>query len=194
MQKPYIQLDQDFPGIVSLFMYDRETAKNLSAMAETIMRRARSLSVGERELIASFVSKLNECNFCCDSHTACTQEYLDPELVSDLINNKSMDRLTSRMRALLAVAALVQRLDRERLPYAIENAKLKGVTDEEIHDTVLVTAFFSMCNRYVDGLGTTYSVGEAEAGGRGLAKYGYTMGIRRFFGEVFPKMWSKFWG
>lgn len=194
MQKPYIQLDQNFPGIVSLFMYDRETAKNLSAMAETIMRRERKgLSIGQRELIASFVSKLNECKFCCDSHSSCTAEYLGQELVDEVIRDANAEALPMRMQALLSIAACVQGLDREQLPKQVAIAKELGATDEEIHDTVLVTAFFSMCNRYVDGLGTTFKPGEPEQGGRSLHKYGYLFGIRRFFGEVFPKMWANFW-
>ena len=62
---------------------------------------------------------------------------------------------------------------------------------KKIHDTVLITAFFPMCNRYVDGLGTTFKLGEPEVGGRNLATYGYTMGIGRFFREVLPKLWNK---
>lgn len=194
MQKPYIKLDQDFPGIVSLFMYDRETANNLSAMAQTIMRRERTLSPGQRELIASFVSKLNECKFCCESHTSCTKQYLGEELVDEVIRQCNVEVLPLKFRALLCIAAAVQGLDREEIPKAIQSAKKLGASDEEIHDTVLVTAFFSMCNRYVDGLGTTYQPGEPEEGGRSLATYGYTMGIRRFFREVLPKLWSRFWG
>jgi uncharacterized peroxidase-related enzyme len=194
MQKPYIKLDQNFPGIVSLFMYDKETAKNLSAMAETIMRRERSgLSIGQRELIASFVSKLNECEFCCDSHSSCTAEYLGQELVDEVIRNANAEVLPMKFQALLSVAACVQSLDRDQLAIQVGIAKEMGASDEEIHDTVLVSAFFSMCNRYVDGLGTTFKIGEPEQGGRSLHKYGYLFGIRRFFGEVFPQMWSNFW-
>lgn len=195
MQKPYIKLDQDFPGIVSLFMYDQETAKALTAMGQTIMRRERNgLSPGQRELIASFVSKLNECKFCCDSHTACAKEYLGEELVDEVIRQQNSEVLPEKFRALLCIAACVQGLDRDQLPGCIAQAKELGASDEEIHDTVLVTAFFSMCNRYVDGLGTTFKPGEPEEGGRSLATYGYTMGIRRFFREVLPKLWSRFWG
>lgn len=194
MQKPYIQLDQNFPGIVSLFMYDKETAKNLSAMAETIMRRERKgLSIGQRELIASFVSKLNECKFCCDSHSSCTAEYLGQELVDEVIRNANAEVLPMKFQALLSVAACVQALDRDQLAIQVGVAKELGASDEELHDTVLVVAFFSMCNRYVDGLGTTFKPGEPEEGGRSLHKYGYLFGIRRFFGEVFPKMWANFW-
>jgi len=191
MQKPYIKLDQDFPGIVSLFMFDREVASRLTAMGQTIMRRPRGLSVGDRELIGAFVSKLNDCNFCCDSHTACAKEYLGSDLVDEYIHECNSEVLPLKLRCLMCVAVSVQSLDRESLPKHIAYAKTLGATDEEIHDTVLVTAFFSMCNRYVDGLGTTCRIGEAEQGGQGLARYGYKMGIRRFFREVIPKLWNK---
>jgi hypothetical protein len=36
----------------------------------------------------------------------------------------------------------------------LARARQKGVTDKEIHDTVLIAAAFCMFNRYVDGLAT----------------------------------------
>lgn len=195
MDKPYIKLDSDFPGIVSLFMFDRETAKNLTAMGQTIMRRERAgLSPGQRELIAAFVSKANGCHFCYQSHASCAKEYLGEELVDEVIEKINPGAVPPKMRALLTLAAYLTKFDRDGIASAVEKCKAHQASDEEIHDTVLVTAFFNMCNRYVDGLGTTFQPGEPEEGGRSLANYGYTMGIRRFFREVFPKLWSKFWG
>ena len=193
MEKPYIKLDQDFPGIVSLFMFDHEVASNLTAMGQTIMRRKRGLSVGERELIGAFVSKLNDCHFCRDSHAACAKQYLGNDLVEQVIDECDAEILSMKMRALLTVAVHVQELNREDLPFAIEAAKIVGATDEELWDTILITSFFSMCNRMVDGAGTTYKFGEAEEGGRGLAHYGYQMTARRFFAEVIPRLWNKLW-
>ena len=193
MDKPYIKLDESFPGIVSLFIFDKETGKNLSAMGQTIMRRPRGLSVGERELIAAFVSKLNRCNFCHESHAACAAQYLDSAFVSEVCQYHTSDGISDKLRTLMHVAMDVTRLDRDLLEISMLEAKAAGATDEEIHDTVLVTAFFNMCNRYVDGLGTTFLPGQPEEGGKSLAKYGYTMTIRRFFKEILPKMWKKFW-
>jgi hypothetical protein len=36
----------------------------------------------------------------------------------------------------------------------VDRARAHGATDLEIHDTVLIAAFFGLCNRYVDGLAT----------------------------------------
>lgn len=194
MNKPYIQLDENFPGIVSLFMYDKENAKNLSEMAETILRRERSgLSIGMRELIAAVVSRCNECQFCYRSHAACAKEYLGEELVDEVCEKLNPEAVPPKYRALLGLAANVTVLDRPAIARSVELAKELQASDEEIHDTVLVAAFFNMCNRYVDGLGTTFKAGEPEEGGKSLKKYGYIFGIHRFVGEVLPKMWNQFW-
>lgn len=191
--KPYIQLDTRFPGIVSLFMYDHATAKALTKMGQTIMRRPnRDLLPGERELIAAFVSKLNDCQFCFRSHAEAAKLLYGEQAVNFLQREEDY-KLPMRMRSLLIVAMCVQGLDRRELPPAIEDAKYYGATEQEIHDTVLIASFFSMCNRYTDGLGTTFRPGEPEQGGASLVKYGYTMGIRRFFREVLPKLWASLW-
>lgn len=190
--KPYIQLDERYPGIVSLFMYDQQTAKKLTELGQEIMRRpGRTLTLGERELIAAFVSKLNNCDFCFQSHAEAAK-LLYGEGAPKFLYMEEDAKIPMRLRALLVLAVCVQGLDRQELPNAIQDAKFYGATDQEIHDTVLVASFFSMCNRYVDGLGTTFKPGEPQVGGRRLVENGYTMGVVRFFRDVFPKMWADF--
>jgi len=41
------------------------------------------------------------------------------------------------------------------MPYISLRPDLFGITNMEIHDTVLIAAAFCMFNRYVDGLGAT---------------------------------------
>lgn len=193
--KPYIQLDQRYPGIASLFMFDKEVASALSKMGQVIMRRPDTgigLWTGERELIFALVSKLNDCQFCFRSHAEAAKLLYGPQATQFLFSEVDFD-LPKSIRALLVIAVCVQDLDRKELPEAINDARMFGCTDQEIHDTVLIASFASMCNRYVDGLGTTFRPGEPEEGGRSLVKYGYTMGVRRFFREVLPKLWASVW-
>lgn len=193
---PFINLDTRYPGIVSLFMFDKGFAKALTNMGQEIMRRPSTLSTGERELIAAYVSRLNECQFCYRSHKACAEELIDPKLVDDIVERGDYDSklLTPKMLHLILLANCIQagpsdHSGRWGNRYVhIERAKDKGATDQEIHDTVAIAAFFSLCNRYVDGLGTTYVPGEEVEGGKGLAKYGYLMSLRRLFGDILPKM------
>src|SRR5262245_25434750 len=59
------------PGITGPLRCRLETAKPLNELAEVLLRhQPHPLAPGERELIAAYVSGLNECAFCCSSHSA----------------------------------------------------------------------------------------------------------------------------
>jgi alkylhydroperoxidase family enzyme len=62
--------------------------------------------------------------------------------------------ISSKLKALLAIADQVRQSGKQVQPADIERARRHGATDVEIHDTVLIAAAFSMYNRYVDGLAT----------------------------------------
>lgn len=74
---PHIQLPEGLPGITSGFAFRPETAKPLRELAETLLRGPNSLTSGEREMIAAFVSSLNDCHFCQASHSAAAAHHLD---------------------------------------------------------------------------------------------------------------------
>ena len=63
-------------------------------------------------------------------------------------------QVSEKMKALLAIAGKVQHSGKDVSPDDIGRARAHGATDLEIHDTVLISAMFCLCNRYVDGLGT----------------------------------------
>jgi alkylhydroperoxidase/carboxymuconolactone decarboxylase family protein YurZ len=62
--------------------------------------------------------------------------------------------ISDKLKALLAIAASVQKSGKAVTPEQITHARSLGATDGEIHDTVLIAAAFCMFNRYVDGLNT----------------------------------------
>ena len=153
---PHIALGSDAPGIRGLFAFRPETAHPLNALAEVLLRGDNTLSRGERELIAAYVSSLNECRYCFSSHAAYAAAQL-PEgmtLVDQVRADLDSAPVTPKMRALLRIAASVQRGGREVSEEQITAARAEDATDMEIHDTVLIAAAFCMFNRYVDGLAT----------------------------------------
>jgi uncharacterized peroxidase-related enzyme len=153
---PHISLGNDAPGIVSLFEYRPETAKPLCDLAEVLLRGPSSLTRGERELIASYVSTLNGCEFCAGSHAAFAAAQL-PEgmaLVEQVRADPAGAPVSAKLGALLRIAAAVQRSGRDVREADVEAAREVGATDLEIHDTVLIAAAFCLFNRYVDGLAT----------------------------------------
>lgn len=134
-------------------------------------------SSGERELIASYVSYLNECEFCHLSHSAAANAHLgdNGKTVSCIIENIETADISEKLKQLLKIAGKVQKSGKLVTKEDIDAAKLNGAIDEEIHDTVLIAAAFCMFNRYVDGLGTTPAPKEEYPEmGRRMAK-GYKM-------------------
>jgi len=152
----YIELQNQLPGIVGLLTQFKKTAKPLTELAQVLLRGDSTLSEGERELIASLVSARNECKFCMNSHGA-TASYLlneNKELVRQVQEDFRSAPVSDKMKALLNIAAKVQKSGREVTEEDIAAARKEGANDQEIHDTVLIAAAFCLYNRYVDGLGT----------------------------------------
>jgi uncharacterized peroxidase-related enzyme len=152
----YIDLKNNFPGIRGPMAYRPETAQPLNELAEVLLRGDNTLSRGERELIATFVSSLNDCFFCQEMHGSMAQHYL--ECTTGFIEAVKADFISSgisdKMKALLWIAGSVRKGGRFVDQEQVDTAKMLGATDVEIHDTVLIAAAFCMFNRYVDGLAT----------------------------------------
>ncbi len=153
---PHICLPEGLPGITSAFAFRPETAKPMRELAEVLLRGPSSLTSGEREMIATFVSTLNDCYFCQTSHRAAAAHHLggDYPRVDSVRFDYQNAHVTRKLKSLLAIAGRVQKGGKSVTPELIAQAKSEGASDLEIHDTVLIAAAFCMYNRYVDGLAT----------------------------------------
>ena len=179
---PHIDLVNDLPGIVGLMAFRPETAGPLNALAETLLRGDNTLGRGERESIAAYVSYLNECEFCERSHSAFAARQLDGgyDVVDSIKRDPREAPVSPRLRALLKIAAAVQRSGRDVTEADIRAARDAGASDVEIHDTVLIAAAFCMYNRYVDGL-ATWAPDAREAYDQmaeGIVEHGYGASLR----------------
>jgi uncharacterized peroxidase-related enzyme len=179
---PHIALPEQLPGISSAFAFRPETAKPMRELAHILLHEPNSLSPGERELIATFVSSLNECYFCQTSHGAAAACHLGgSETVKQVYADFQQAPISEKLKRLLVIAGQVQRGGKSVTGSAVEAARKQGATDLEIHDTVLIAAAFCMYNRYVDGLATWQPEDETMYSQMGahLAREGYkTSSIR----------------
>jgi len=153
----HIDLKNELPGIRGPMAFRPETAKPLNALAEILLRDDNNtLTRGERELIGAYVSSLNDCFFCQNVHGAMAQHYMqcDTKLIDEIKQDPLSAPISGKLKALLSIAASVQKGGKSVTHDQIEKAKNSGATDTEIHDTVLIAAAFCMFNRYVDGLAT----------------------------------------
>lgn len=152
----HITLPPDLPGIRGPMAFRPETAKPLNELVEVLLRGPHPLTPGERELIATFVSAQNDCQYCHTIHGAIAAHHLDGD--EDLVANVKADfqhaQISEKLKALLVIAGKTARGGKQVTADDVERARDLGATDLEIHDAVLIAAVFCLCNRYVDGLAT----------------------------------------
>jgi uncharacterized peroxidase-related enzyme len=152
----HITLPDGLPGIRGPMAFRPETAKPLNELVDVLLRGPHSLSPGERELIATYVSSQNDCRYCQTIHGAIAAHHLggDERLVVNVKKDPEHAEISPKLKALLAIAGKVQQGGKYVTAQDVEHARAEGASDLEIHDTVLIAAVFCMCNRYVDGLAT----------------------------------------
>jgi uncharacterized peroxidase-related enzyme len=175
---PHISLPEGLPGISSGFAFRPETAKPMRELAHVLLHGPNTLSPAERELIATYVSSQNDCYFCQTSHGAAASAHLGKDLdtVTQVKHDFSKADISDKLKALLVIAGEVQQGGKHVSSESVQEARMLGATDIEIHDTVLIAAAFCMYNRYVDGLDTWQPRNEEMylAMGKHLAENGYT--------------------
>ena len=149
----------------------------MGELAEALLRGPNTLTSGEREMIAAFVSSRNDCQFCQLSHSAAAAHHLDGNyaLVEAVTRDYQTAPVSPKLKALLAIAAKVQQGGKQVTSDDVGRARKEGATDTEIHDAVLIAAAFCMFNRYVDGLATMTPTdpGAYDVMGRRVAREGY---------------------
>jgi len=176
MMMPHIALP-NLPGIRGPMAFRPETSKPLNELVEVLLCGPSTLTPGERELIATYVSSQNDCHFCQSIHGAIAAAHLDGD--EDLVRSVKKDYLAAdvspKLKALLTIAGKVQQDGKKVTAEDVQAARAVGATDLEIHDTVLIAAAFCMYNRYVDGLATWQPRDEAmyRERGRMVAREGY---------------------
>src|SRR5436190_15770991 len=174
---PHIALNSAEPGIRGLLRYRPETARPLSELTEVLLRGPGTLARGERELIAAYVSALNDCRYCSSSHSACAAAQLPGgmALVEQVRADPASAPVSAKLKALLTIASAVAHSGRAVTAEHVAGARAAGATDLEIHDTVLIAAAFCMFNRYVDGLATVTppDPGAYDQMGQRMAREGY---------------------
>lgn len=174
---PHIQLPEGIPGILGPMAFSPATAKPLNELAEVLLRGPNSLSPGEREMIATYVSSQNDCYFCQTVHGAVAAHHLGgyESLIQEVKRDFETSPVSDKLKGLLAIAGKVQKGGKHVTAEDIERARQSGATDKEIHDTVLIAAAFCMYNGYVDGLATWAPTepGLYCESGKRLAEHGY---------------------
>src|ERR1700684_651112 len=143
---PHINLPEGLQGIRGPMAFRPETAKPLNELVEILLHAPNSLTPGERELIATYVSSENDCYYCQTIHGAIAAASLndDESLVRRVKHDFENADITPKLKALLVIAGHVQKGGEHVTAEDVAKGRAEGATDMEIHDTVLIAAAFCM--------------------------------------------------
>src|SRR5258708_39965664 len=146
---PHITLNSDEPGIRGLLRFRPETGRPLSELAEVLLRGPGPLTRGERELIAAYVSGLNDCQYCSSSHSACAAAQLPGgmALVEQVRADARSAPAPAKLKAFLGIPSAAQQGGLNVTAEGIAAARAAGPTDLAIHDTRPVPAALCIVNR-----------------------------------------------
>ncbi|WP_433561894.1 carboxymuconolactone decarboxylase family protein [Nocardia sp. CA-151230] len=138
------------------------------------MRGPSAWSVADRELMAAYVSKLNDSAFCIAAHTATAgQASADDGRVRAVLSDLDSAPVEEGLRATLRMLGT---LTREGTVTAADMRKVlsTGVTPQQIEDALAVCAAFNTTNRLADAFAFELLTPAAfEAGAKFLLKRGY---------------------
>jgi uncharacterized peroxidase-related enzyme len=138
------------------------------------MRGPSAWSVGDRELMAAYVSKMNECEFCIGAHSAvAARAYQDEARVSAVLSDLETAPIEEPLRVTLR---MLGKLTRE---HALDADDLRavmaaGVSRQHIEDALAVCFAFNVTGRLADAFEFSMPGPKGfEAGTKYLLSRGY---------------------
>jgi uncharacterized peroxidase-related enzyme len=130
---PHIQLPEGLPGIRGAMTFRPETAKPLNDLVEILLHGPNSLTAGECELIATYVSSENDCHYCQTIHGAIAAANLgnDEAIVKKVKTDFENAEISEKLKALLVIAGQVQKGGKQVTTDAVARARGLNATDLE---------------------------------------------------------------
>ena len=138
------------------------------------MRGPSPWSIGDRELMAAFVSKVNESAFCIGAHTATAAgAYHDVAKVAAVLSDLETAPIEEPLRATLR---MLRKLTREGVVTADDMRAVlaAGASRQQVEDALAVCCSFNTTNRLADAFGFAMLEPRGfEAGAKFLLSRGY---------------------
>ncbi len=146
----------------------------MKKFTQQAMRGPSTWSVGDRELMAAYVSKMNDSPFCVGAHSAtAAQAYQDRQRVAAVLADLSSAPIEEGLRATLE---MLGKLVREATLSAddIRAVLSAGVSRQQIEDALAVGFAFNTTDRLANAFAFEVLSQEGfEAGAKYLLKRGY---------------------
>jgi uncharacterized peroxidase-related enzyme len=121
---------------------------------DIVLRGPSPLTVGERELIAAYVSGLNACAYCHGAHQIIAEIHgIDPAVLDGLMNDPTVSGVDVRLLPILAYVRKLTLTPSRMVDTDAAAVLAAGWSEEALFSAVSICALFNFMNRIVEGCG-----------------------------------------
>jgi len=135
---------------------------HLMEFIDGVLRCEGELTIGERELIATYVSGLNACKFCFDSHLIYARLFgIEEGVVEALLEDISSAPVSNAMKPMLKYVKKLNTLPVKMVASDARAVFDAGWSEEALFEAIKVCGLFNMMNRIVEGAGVNFDYDNA---------------------------------
>ncbi|NOX74215.1 MAG: peroxidase [Alphaproteobacteria bacterium] len=140
-----------------VFQHFPDNAGPLMVYLEGILRAEGEFSIGERELIAAYVSGLNACTFCYGSHRVYSEVFgIARGVVDALLVDIDTAPVTQNLKPVMRYVKKLTVLPSKMVQGDADAVFEAGWSEAALYEAVQVCAAFNLMNRIVEGVGVTF--------------------------------------
>ncbi len=148
-------------NILKVHSLNPEAMRDHLDLYMTIMFGKSGLSRAEREAIAVVVSANNDCDYCVNHHLEALKRYIkDEETLSMLATADGLETLEPRLSNIVRHAEKLTDVPGAMTESDLGELRAVGLSDRDILDLTLITAYFNFVNRIALGLGVGFTAEE----------------------------------
>ena len=146
---------QDVPGILKCFGTNPVFVRQMVDLSSTLLFSDGYLTRRQKEMIATYVSKRNDCPYCLDSHGFFLLVHGAPEEVASKIIAGEIDAagISEAERHLLLYIGKVNSESFKTTKEDVQQLRDLGWRDEQIAEAVHVGTMMGLCNRVANAFG-----------------------------------------
>jgi len=144
---------QDVPGILKCFGTNPAFARQMVDISSSLLFCDGALSRKQKELIATYISQLNSCPYCFDSHGFFLVVHGASRQAVDDLATGNLAQLSEADRELLLYLGKVERESFKTTPEDVQRLRDMGWREEQIAEAVHVAAMMGFCNRVANAFG-----------------------------------------
>jgi uncharacterized peroxidase-related enzyme len=161
-------------GVRHIVQMNKPVGRALIELHQALLRGDSPLSPAQHELIAAYVSGLNECQYCFGVHAETASQFGVPEEnLRKMLFDLDGVQMEQRMRPLLDYVRRLTLAPHQLVQADADAVFAAGWSERALHDAILTTCLFNFMNRLLDGHGCAGDTQVYKDRGKGLARDGY---------------------